>query len=446
MNLLKDKSFTKEIIRLAAPIALQSLVSFLTVTAGNMAVSSLGHEATSSVYLSNQIQITVQFINTAVEAAALATIGQALGRGDKESALSHGASAILVSVIFSLFFSVPSFFIPEKILSVLAGGKDVGGEAARYLKMLSLSFPAFMLSQTLISVLRSIKRPKIGFFASLFSLAVNLSLNSLLIFGKAGFPHLGIFGAGISILAARLTELAIVLVYCFFPAKRIKLNFKKLFSVLRRALSGFLKTAYPLLLSQSVWCINSFFCAWLLSSYRGGSLISSAAPAIALYNLAYILPGSVTAALGVMAARKIGEDGGSEIKKSVFGIGLAFIVLGGISALFIMLGKLPFMLLWNTAEKNRALVGAFMNVMAITVIATSYQSGLLALIKSAKDMKFILKTEAFSVFALIIPISLLLNGINAGAIAVFAALKCDQLAKCPIAYRKLQKMSLDKRE
>ena len=62
--------------------------------------------------------------------------------------------------------------------------------------------------------------PKVGMIVSLVSLITNLSLNYVLIFGKLGFPALGIRGAAIATLISRIVEFTFILIYVFLIDKK----------------------------------------------------------------------------------------------------------------------------------------------------------------------------------------------------------------------------------
>ena len=106
---------------------------------------------------------------------------------------------------------------------------------------------------------------------------------------------------------------------------------------------------------------------------------------------------------------------------------------------------LRFLLFWGVKDEALFFARGFINVLSVMVIGTAYQSASLnGFIKSIGDVFFVLKTESFFVFCVIIPASLLAANLGASPFLVFAILKCDQILKCPVAFFKLKKLSLGK--
>ena len=67
----KDKTFYTTLIRLAIPIVLQNMITFMVGFADNLMIGKLGDIAVSGVYMGNQFQTVLQMFTTGVEAAVL---------------------------------------------------------------------------------------------------------------------------------------------------------------------------------------------------------------------------------------------------------------------------------------------------------------------------------------------------------------------------------------
>ena len=85
MQLIKDKSFYKNLFALAIPIVLQNLVTYSVTLADNLMIGSLGDVAVSGVYMGGQIQTILQVAGAGIEAAVLLLSAQYWGRRDTGS-------------------------------------------------------------------------------------------------------------------------------------------------------------------------------------------------------------------------------------------------------------------------------------------------------------------------------------------------------------------------
>ena len=84
-------------------------------------------------------------------------------------------------------------------------------EGVRYLSLIQWTFALFILTNVLMAALRSVGVVNISFYVSVVSLIVNAGINYTLIFGRFGFPELGILGAAVGTLTARTLEFVVVL-------------------------------------------------------------------------------------------------------------------------------------------------------------------------------------------------------------------------------------------
>ena len=438
----KDKSFYSELFKLALPIALGSLVSFSVSLSDNMIISKLGGTAVSAVFLSNQIAFLLTMLSTGIESSVLSALSRLIGGGDCDKARAIASLGIIFAIIISLLFFLPSSLFPKFVLSLLTDSKELVEKGAPYLRALGASFLFFAPSQAMAAALRSIKKAKIAFFASFSAFVVNLFFNLVLVFGKLGFPRLDIFGAGVATFFARAAEFSILFVYVFFIDRELKLRISAFLKINKSAFRLFLKTAAPLVSAQLVWSVNNFFASSLMG-HNPKALVAGLSCATALYNLSYVVTAGISGALGIMVGRLVGEN----VKENLPSLRSHFksaqiisLFLGALTALFMQSFKSAFVPLWGLSGISYEWANGFINVLSLLVIGTAYQ--LIALngfVKSIGDVGFILKLESFSVFCLIIPLSLLASSLGAPPLLIFALLKCDQIIKCPIAYFKLKK-------
>ena len=90
------------------------------------------------------------------------------------------------------------------------------------------------------------------------TLLVNCSINYLLIFGHFGFPQMGIRGAAIGTLTARILEVIVLLVYLFRSAgKKLGLHFSNYFHADPVLMKDYLKTTAPMLVTNGLWGVNT---------------------------------------------------------------------------------------------------------------------------------------------------------------------------------------------
>ncbi len=441
MFLTKDKLFYRELFKLALPIALGSLVTYSITLSDNMLIARLGTEAVSAVYLSNQIAFLLTMLIAGIEGAVLVLSSHSFGKGENEKGRQIATLGIVFAVCIALPFFVFSCFFPSFVLSVFTDKKMIVKSGAPFLRALGISFLFFAPSQAIAAALRSVKKPKIPFFSALCALAVNVSLNIVLIFGKFGFRPLGILGAGIATAVARGVEFLILFIYAIFIDEKLDLKIPSFLKIDKISVKRFFKTGAPIIATQLVWSVNNFFSSALMGR-EDAAVIAGLSVAISLYNLSYVVTNGMSGAVGIITGRLVGKGDEKSFEK-LFEysrtVELLFILLGSITAIFMQLTKTSFISIWGIESAAAEWAIGFIGVLSLFVIGTAYQSASLnGLIKSAGKVRFVLKTESFFVFCVIIPLSLLASNLGASPILIFAVLKCDQILKCPVAFFKLK--------
>lgn len=443
--LTKDKSFYKNLVKLALPMALQYAVSFFIILTNSISIGRLGKKATAEAYVGTLVFTVLQMLITGFEGGMTVASSRSWGERDNDKITKITALGTAVIFLLGMLAAILSFFFPTVFISLfLREGSSSGG--ADYLKLLSLSFPFFCLSGALGAAMKSIESPKITAVSSTAAFLINLALNYLLVFGKAGFPALGIKGSAIATLIARICELAIVLVYVFFIDKKLNMKPVDFIRFDRNGTFDFFKYTSPLVLAQLVWIINTLFASYLLSALDSVEVVAALAVANTLYSLSYIVMNGTSGAVGIIVGKAIGEGEISKIKSYAYTTQLIFILLGLLTSAALLIVRNPFVSLYDIGENSASIAKSLISVLAVTVIGTSYQSACLTgLVKSGGDVSFILKNDAIFIFLIVIPLSTVAFRFGAPVWLIFSALKSDQLLKCIPAAIKINRFNWIKR-
>lgn len=436
--LTKDKSFYKSLVALAIPVALQNLITFAVNFADNLMVGSLGDNAVSGVYMGNQIQTFLQIFSAGIEGAILILSAQYWGKKDNASIKKIVSIGFHFSVVISLVITAVCFMFPGLVISVFTNDAQVISSGAEYLKTVCLSYIFFCTSQLLIAAMRSVETARIGMYVSLVSLVTNVGLNYVLIFGKLGFPEMGIRGAALATLISRIIETAVMIFYVFAVDKRLKLKITDMFRSDRLLRHDFVKYGAPVVAGQIVWSINLMANSAILGRFSSG-VITAASVANTMNSLAYVTMNGMSSAVGIITGKTVGAGETEKMKEYARTVQVIFLGLGLVTGGAVALLKMPFIGLYRgiTPEASE-FSRQFISVLSVTIIGTCYQAAcLFGLVKSGGDVGFVFKNDMIFIFLIVLPSAIIASYLGAPAWLVFALLKSDQILKCFVAVVKI---------
>ncbi|HNZ83576.1 MAG TPA: MATE family efflux transporter [Sedimentibacter sp.] len=308
-TIFKDKTFLKAMIAIALPITLQNLVASSVNMLDTLMITSLGEESLAAVGLANQVFFFYAVTIFGVATGSSVFVSQFWGKGDvKNIGRILGISLAITSVLGALF-TLAALFVPEFIMKIFSEDSEVIRLGVDYLRIVSLSYIITGISFAYAVASRSIGQAKMPMIASIVSFLVNLIFNYLLIFGKFGFPQLGVKGAAYGTIIARAAEIGLML-YSIYSNKNnnpLAHSFKSMTDWTGDFIRKYFKTAYPVILNEALWSLGT-----VLYSLAYAKIGTEAAAAVQILNtvqnIFMVLSRGLANACTVMVGNKIGAD------------------------------------------------------------------------------------------------------------------------------------------
>mgnify|MGYP000467728555 CR=1 FL=1 len=389
MFFTRDKSFYKTLVTLAIPIALQNAVTFAVGLADNVMIGTLGDSAISGVYVGSQLQTLLQMFIGGIEGAILILAAQYWGKRDTKSIRRIAAIGVRFALLIGLVITVTAFLLPSQIVSLFTSDASVIESGTVYVRVVSLSYIFFCISQVMVATMRAVETAKIGLYVSFVTLIVNVICNYILIFGKLGFPALGVTGAAVATLFSRIIEAAVMVVYVRCIDKKLKLRFADLLKRGGELTRDFLRYGLPIMGGQVVWSVNMLGQTMILGRYDAG-VIAAVSIANMLHNMMYIAmnrPFERGGHYHRQDGRLRRMDKIREYSRTTQVIFLGLGILSGIAVHFL---RDPFIGLYGASDAAVAYAREFINVISVTIIGTCYQAAcLFGLVKSGGDISFV---------------------------------------------------------
>lgn len=320
-KLFGNKQFYKTLLLVSIPIVLSQLISQFVNMLDNLMVGQLSTAEFNAVSIANQFLF---IFNLAVFGAisgpsifATQYHGAKNLEGVKECIRYKWIVSTIILLLGLIIFTIFddqlfNLFIHEEELGNI-NPDDVIKFGKEYLYIMLIGLFPFVLTEIYGSNLREAKQTFIPMISNIIAVVINLIFNYLLIFGKFGLPTLGIKGAAISTVLARVIACLIVLIYTLVNRKYHFSNcvFKKLFPK-KDTFVMILKKSYLLLINEFLWAtgmmlINHCF------SLRGLNVVAATNIASTFSNLFGLLGTSVGTGVAVILGQQLG---GNQLKEA----------------------------------------------------------------------------------------------------------------------------------
>ena len=305
--LKRDRAFYGYLLRLTGPIALQNLITFSLGLIDTLMVSQLGNNEMAAVTAANVPVFLLISIVFGVQSGVGILISQYWGKKDLTSISRAIGVAAGLGVALALVIALALFLWPVQIMDLMSNKHHLSLLGAPYLRVIGFSYVFNMLSSIYVSAQRSVENASFGMKLFGMSTVLNTGMNYLLIFGKCGFPMLGVEGAAIATLLSRVAEFAVCL-FCALRSRVIPLDLKALLRPGWEMLRRFVKYASPVMANELFWGLGNS----LLTVILGHMTISVeflAANAVMgnLNRLFLVVCFGLGAATAVMIGKAIGE-------------------------------------------------------------------------------------------------------------------------------------------
>ena len=430
-------SFTKKLLGLVLPITFQQFMSALVSASDALMLGALEQDALSAVSLASQVAFVENLFLAAMTIGLSMFASQYWGKRDVGGAEAVFAYAMKVTLAVSAAFSLAGACAPDLLMRAFTGDGVLIGMGAVYLRTVSAAFLLTGISQVYLCAMKNSGQAARASLIGSVCVVVNIALNALLIFGLLGFPPMGIAGAALATVAARLMEV----LWCAWETARrspVRLRLGKAAEPAIR--SGFWKYTAPVLGNEIVWGVG-----FTMYSVIMGRLGSDAAAANGIAGIAKNLIACFCLGLGSGSGILVGNELGAgrlETAKEYGGRLCRLSVLCGAVSGAVLLAFIPLILAltglspradgylkWMLAMCACYLVGKSVNC---TTIAGIFCAG--------GDSRFGFLCDAVTMWCVTVPLGFWAAfGLRLPVPAVYFIINLDEMIKLPAVYRHYKK-------
>ncbi len=220
-----QKSYYQSAFKLAWPAVLESFFIDVAGMIDTMMVAGLGPVAVAATGLTMQPTFLAMTPLIAVATALSAIVARRMGEGDRKNANESLSTAIAVAIIVTAFISIGTLIFSGQIVDFAGGNSDTHSPAVTYFRIRMAGLIFTHLTMVINSAQRGSGNTGIAFTTNMVSSLVNIVFNYLLIYGKFGFPELGIKGAALATVLGSLVAMIMSIRSLFKKHSYVKFSY-----------------------------------------------------------------------------------------------------------------------------------------------------------------------------------------------------------------------------
>ncbi len=220
-------------------------------------IGQLGENEVAAVGVANQVFFLFNLVANGAAAGCSIFLSQFWGGGDRRSVHKVVGLGLMMNLCIGLLFTGAACAFPGPIIGLFSDDQAVISLGIEYLLLAALSYAFTSVSFLLAGAMRSVGKAWPPMIISAGAVLVNIALNQVFIFGELGAPAMGVRGAALATLIARVVEMALMLVFCFLPSSPLRGRLREYISFTPAFTGKVLLKTLPILLNESCWAVGT---------------------------------------------------------------------------------------------------------------------------------------------------------------------------------------------
>ncbi len=428
----------KDLFKVVMPISFQYLMMSLVSASDAFMLGFLDKDSLSSVSLATQIAFVYSLFFGAFIGGCTVIAAQYWGKGDKDTVREVLAVAMRYTLLVGLIFTVATFVVPTYIMRIFTTDPLLIEGGAKYLRMVSLSYIIGGFAQVYFGILKVCDRAGLSSLIGSLSVILNIILNACLIFGLSIFPKMGIEGAALATVIARIFESTFVIILVAM-GKCVSLDIKKMLlpTICSKTLhKDYIKYTTPVLLNQLGWGGGVTMYSVIMGRLGSDAVAANSIASIVRSMVASFCWG-ISSGVGIVLGQMLGKNELDAAKKAG-GSFVRFSIWVGIGSGLVILALTPLIMRFvNLGEVAHHYLFVMMLYAAYYIIGNSLNSTIIAgIFPAGGDTKFGMYCDIITLWVVVVPMGMIAAFIlKLPVLAVAFILTLDEFVKIPAVYK-----------
>lgn len=431
------RKFYKTVLALVVPMALQNLINVGVTAADVIMLGAVGEKALSGASLAGQIQYIMTLFLFGLTSGATVLTAQYWGKGDHDAIEKILGMAVKAAVCVTALFTVAALAIPELLMQIFTSDPVVISEGVKYLRIVAFTYVMMGVTQAYLYIMRSVERVVVATVVYLLSLICNIIMNAIFIFGLLGLPKMGVAGAALGTLCARILEVVLVAVYARLFNREIRLRFKYVLHTDKILFRDFMQYALPVVVNEVLWGLGTAANTAILGHMESAAVAANSVAQVAR-QLATVVSFGLSSAAAIYLGKTIGERKTEYAKAYAKRFLILSVIMGALGgAVILAVSPLAAAALTLTGTAKEYLKIMFF-VMSYFVVGQAINTTLVVgVFRSGGDTRFGLILDMTTMWCCSILFGFLAAFVFKLSVpVVYVILMSDEIIKIPITYKR----------
>ena len=425
-----EKEFYKNVAKIAVPIALQGLITTGVNMMDTIMIGTVGETQLSAVSLANQFINIFHIFCMGIGMGASVLVARYYGMKDKPALKKTVAIMLRLCLAMATLFCVATILIPEHIMKIYTSETDIISNGVKYLEWSVVTYFLLGLSLTCTIVLRNVGMVKIPLYTSIGAFFVNIGANYAFIFGKLGAPEMGVAGAAVGTLIARIFEFSVICGYLFLKDKEIGFRVKDIFKPVGNLWKEYIRISIPVLISDGILALGNNSIAMVIGRL-GGAFVAANAVTAVTQQLSSVMIQGFSQAGAIVTGYTLGEGD----REKAYNQGYAFlgmgVVFGLLAAGIVMLISEPMIRAYSLSEETQVIARQLMLSISIIIVFQATNSIMTkGVLRGGGDTKMLMVADNVFLWVASLPLGIIAGLVlHLPAFWIYFFLKLDQVLK-----------------
>ena len=250
---MQEQEFQRSLVRIALPVALQSLLQSSFSMVDQVMIGQLGSVSIAGIGIAGKFAGIYSVVLGAVAAAAGILLAQYSGQKNERAFGSSFRRSLLLSLLTAAVFLLLCEMLAHRLMSLYTKDARTCETAEAYLRIYAWSFFPMAVTAIVSVLLRCAERASLPLIAGIFGVALNTGLNYVLIFGRCGFSPMGVRGAAAASVIAQAGACVLTLLFLCGSPVRDSMRNKGGEKSERQDAVQFVKILAPVLVCEFLW-------------------------------------------------------------------------------------------------------------------------------------------------------------------------------------------------